>query len=124
MVFLVYGEGTADALAGGTGFVVPRGMAPMTAATWLSSKWPAPAFGTRAVVRCYVGGVGSEDVVDEPDEDLLDACARHLAAVVPLPGAPRVVGRPSLDARDAAVRGRPPRTGGARSAVRFPAVSS
>ncbi|MEX2274703.1 MAG: protoporphyrinogen oxidase [Actinomycetota bacterium] len=88
VVFLVYGEGTAKALPDGTGFVVPRGMAPMTAATWLSNKWPTPAFGTRAVVRCYVGGVGYEDVVEEPDEDLLEACARHLAAVVPLPDRP------------------------------------
>ena len=40
VVFLVFGEGTQAALPEGTGFVVPRGKAPMTACTWISSKWP------------------------------------------------------------------------------------
>ena len=85
VVFLVYPSGTADALADGTGFVVPRGAAPMSAATFLSRKWPDPAFGDRAVIRCYVGGDGFEDVVEEPDADIVDACARHLSAVLDLP---------------------------------------
>jgi oxygen-dependent protoporphyrinogen oxidase len=88
VVLLVYDAGTRDALPDGTGFVVPRGRAPMTAATWLSNKWPDEAFGTRAVVRCYVGAAGMDEVVDEPDEDIIEACARHLAAVVPLPARP------------------------------------
>jgi oxygen-dependent protoporphyrinogen oxidase len=88
VVLLVYPEGTRDALPDGTGFVVPRGKAPMTAATWLSSKWPDEAFGTRAVVRCYVGAAGIDEVVDASDADIVDACARHLSAVVPLPERP------------------------------------
>ncbi len=89
VVFLVFGEGTQAALPDGTGFVVPRGKAPMTACTWISSKWPDPSFGSRAVVRCYVGGVGDEDVLEAPDDELVDACARHLAAVLELPARPR-----------------------------------
>jgi oxygen-dependent protoporphyrinogen oxidase len=85
VVFLIYPEGTRDALPEGTGFVVPRGKAPMTAATWLSTKWPDPAFGNRAVVRCYVGADGEDDVLDAPDADLVEACSRHLSAVVELP---------------------------------------
>lgn len=88
VALLVYGEGTADALPDGSGFVVPRGEAPFTAVTWLSSKWPDPAFGTRAVLRCFVGADGDEDVLDAPDVDILQACARHLAALVPLPDEP------------------------------------
>ncbi|MGZ5299782.1 MAG: protoporphyrinogen oxidase [Actinomycetota bacterium] len=88
VVFLVYGEGTQAAMPDGTGFVVPRGKAPMTACTWISSKWPDPAFGSRAVVRCFVGGVGDEDVLEAADEELVDACARHLAAVLDLPTRP------------------------------------
>lgn len=88
VAFLLYGEGTRDALPAGTGFVVPRGKAPMTACTWVSNKWPDPAFGSRAVVRCFVGAAGEEDVLDEADGDLADACARHLAAVVELPERP------------------------------------
>jgi oxygen-dependent protoporphyrinogen oxidase len=85
VVLLVYPEGTQPSLPAGTGFVVPRGRAPMTACTWLSSKWPREDYGTRAVVRCYVGSAGDDDVVDAPDEDLVAACERHLAALLPLP---------------------------------------
>jgi oxygen-dependent protoporphyrinogen oxidase len=85
VVLLVYPEGTADALPEATGFVVPRGRAPMTAATFLSRKWPQAAFGTRAVIRCFVGAVGFEDVLDAPDEEIVEAVCRHLAAVLPLP---------------------------------------
>ena len=88
VVFLVFGEGTQASLPEGTGFVVPRGKAPMTACTWISSKWPDPAYGSRAVVRCYVGGVGDEDVLEASDDELVDACVRHLAAVLDLPERP------------------------------------
>jgi oxygen-dependent protoporphyrinogen oxidase len=57
----------------------------MTAATFLSRKWPDPAFGDRAVLRCFVGAAGSEDVLDAPDEDIVEAVCRHLAAALPLP---------------------------------------
>jgi oxygen-dependent protoporphyrinogen oxidase len=60
----------------------------MTACTWVSSKWPSDAFGSRAVVRCYVGAVGEEDILEADDAELIEACARYLAAVVPLPEAP------------------------------------
>jgi protoporphyrinogen/coproporphyrinogen III oxidase len=86
VALLVYPEGTAEALPEATGFVVPRGRAPMTAGTFLSRKWPEPAFGTRAVVRCFVGAVGFEDVLDAPDQDIVEAVCRHLSAVLPLPG--------------------------------------
>jgi oxygen-dependent protoporphyrinogen oxidase len=85
VVFLVYGDGSAERLPEGTGFLVPRGKAPMTACTWISSKWPDPSFGTRAVMRCYVGGAGLEDVLDGSDGDIVEAVERHLAAVLPLP---------------------------------------
>jgi oxygen-dependent protoporphyrinogen oxidase len=85
VVFLLYPAGTAGALPDGTGFVVPRGAAPMSAATFVSRKWPDARFGDRAVVRCYVGGAGDEDVLDAPDDDIVDACARHLSAALDLP---------------------------------------
>jgi oxygen-dependent protoporphyrinogen oxidase len=88
VVLSVYGEGTARDLPAGTGFLVPRGKAPMTASTWLSNKWPSAAFGSRAVIRSYVGAVGDEDVLDADDAELIEACARFQAAVVPLPAAP------------------------------------
>lgn len=88
VALLVYAEGTAPDLPEGSGFVVPRDRAPMTACTWLSSKWPDPAFGTRAVLRCFVGADGSEEVLEEADGDIVAACVRHLSAVLPLPEQP------------------------------------
>jgi oxygen-dependent protoporphyrinogen oxidase len=88
VVLLVYADGTAAPLPEGTGFVAPRGHTPMTAATFLSNKWPDAAFGTRAIVRCFVGAAGDEDVLEAADDDIVAACARHLAAVVALPERP------------------------------------
>ncbi|HEX9122518.1 MAG TPA: protoporphyrinogen oxidase [Actinomycetota bacterium] len=88
VALLVYPEGTGDALPDATGFVVPPGRAPMTACTFLSRKWPRPEYGTRAVVRCFVGGVGAEEVVDEPEEEIVAAVSRHIAAVLELPDRP------------------------------------
>jgi protoporphyrinogen/coproporphyrinogen III oxidase len=88
VVLLVYPEWTNEGLPPGSGFVVPRGKAPMTACTWISAKWPDAAFGTRAVLRCFVGAAGDEDVVDAADEEIVAACGRHLSAVLPLPTEP------------------------------------
>jgi protoporphyrinogen/coproporphyrinogen III oxidase len=89
VVLLVYPPGTGTTLPDATGFVVPSGKAPMTAATFLSRKWPSAAFGDRAVLRCFVGGAGAEDVVEAPDSDIVQAVSRHLAAVLPLPATPQ-----------------------------------
>jgi len=86
-VLLVYPEGTQEALPAGSGFLVPRGHAPMLSCSWLSSVWPHPSYGTRAILRCTVGGVGDEDVLEAGDDDIVGACARHIAAVLPLPEA-------------------------------------
>jgi oxygen-dependent protoporphyrinogen oxidase len=89
VVLMVFPDGTAAELPPSSGFVVPRGKAPMTACTFLSNKWPDPAFVTRAVVRCYVGGVGAEDILEADDSDLIQGCARHLSALVALPETPQ-----------------------------------
>jgi oxygen-dependent protoporphyrinogen oxidase len=39
-------------------------------------------------VRCFVGAAGDEDVLEAADDDIVAACARHLAAVVALPDRP------------------------------------
>jgi protoporphyrinogen/coproporphyrinogen III oxidase len=89
VVLMVYPSGTAQALPDGTGFVAPRGRTPMSACTWLSRKWPDPVFGSRAVIRCFVGGAGDEGVVEADDEEIIGACARHLSALLPLAAEPQ-----------------------------------
>jgi oxygen-dependent protoporphyrinogen oxidase len=88
VVLLVYPARTADGLPDGSGFVVPRGAAPMFSSVWLSRKWPDPSYGSRAVIRCSVGTAGDEDILDASDADLIEACAAHLTALLPLPAEP------------------------------------
>jgi protoporphyrinogen/coproporphyrinogen III oxidase len=85
VILLVYPKGTGPPLPDSTGFVVPRGMATMTAATLVSRKWPDDAFGDRAVVRCFVGGAGSQDRLDGSDDELVESVCGELASVLPLP---------------------------------------
>ena len=58
----------------------------MVACRVVSAAWPEPAFGSRAILRCTVGGADEEDVLDADDEDIVRACTSHLAALLPLPG--------------------------------------
>jgi oxygen-dependent protoporphyrinogen oxidase len=57
----------------------------MRSSAWLSSRWPSPSFGTRAVMSCTLGGAGDEDILHAADHEIAEACERHLAAVLPLP---------------------------------------
>ncbi len=88
VVALVYPEGTGSRLPHASGFLVPRERAAMTACTFVSRKWPEPAFGDRAVLRCFVGGAGAEDLLEVEDAALVLGVARQLGAVLPLPPAP------------------------------------
>ncbi len=88
VVLFVYPEGSGERLPESSGFVAGLGKLAMTACTLVSRKWPDPAFGNRAVVRCFVGGSGAEDVLDQPDEDIVEGVARQLAALLPLPARP------------------------------------
>ncbi|GJL61477.1 MAG: protoporphyrinogen oxidase [Nitrospirales bacterium] len=56
----------------GFGFVVPRieGRA-MLAATWTSLKWPNRANAQHSLIRCYIGGQGREQILQESDASLV-----------------------------------------------------
>src|SRR3954469_3370465 len=84
VVTLVYPSGTQSKLPDATGFVVPEGEADITASTWISSKWPRPEFGTRAVLRCYVGRAGAEELLAEGDGALIDRSAKVIDRLLQL----------------------------------------
>ncbi|MDP9300448.1 MAG: FAD-dependent oxidoreductase, partial [Actinomycetota bacterium] len=88
IAIFVYPKGTNRFLPEASGFVTPRGMLPITAATAVSKKWPRQAFGSRAVLRAFVGGAGLEHELDRPDEDILSSAQEALAAVYRLSAAP------------------------------------
>ncbi|MGE5461141.1 MAG: protoporphyrinogen oxidase [Solirubrobacterales bacterium] len=88
VVLMVYPPGSGEGLPVSSGFVAPRGKLAITAATLVSRKWPDESFGDRAVVRCFVGAAGTEDVVDEPDDDIVEGVSRQLGAIYMLPEHP------------------------------------
>ncbi len=66
----------------GFGFIVPRTeQRHLIAATWTSLKRPYRAPADQLLVRCYVGGVGREDIL-QLDDDALTATVRGELATV------------------------------------------
>jgi protoporphyrinogen/coproporphyrinogen III oxidase len=95
VVSMVYGPGSGALLPDATGFIVPAGAtvaggrpATITACTWLSRKWPNPAFGDRAVLRAFAGRAGEDSALDLPDDELVAALVRDIEAISPMGDVP------------------------------------
>jgi protoporphyrinogen/coproporphyrinogen III oxidase len=66
----------------GFGFIVPRAeQRELIAATWTSLKWPHRAPADQLLVRCYVGGVGRENILQLDDAALTAKVRAELAAL-------------------------------------------
>jgi oxygen-dependent protoporphyrinogen oxidase len=82
----------AVAVAGaveGFGFIVPRIEGrDLIAATWSSLKWPHRAPADQVLVRCYVGGVGREGILQLDDDRLIARVRAELSAVCRLKATP------------------------------------
>lgn len=92
VVFLAYPPGTSELVPEGTGFVVPAGTAAITACTWISRKWPNPAFEDRAVLRCFVGRAGDEAALELSDQELAAKAVEEVEGVLGI-GVPPVASR-------------------------------
>jgi oxygen-dependent protoporphyrinogen oxidase len=67
----------------GHGFVVARGSPlAITACTWVSSKWPHRAPPDVALIRCYLGRAGREEIVEQDDARLVDLVRTDLRATM------------------------------------------
>lgn len=76
----------------GFGFVVPRIEGrDLIAATWTSLKWPHRAPPQDVSVRCYLGGVGREAILQRDDEALVQCVREELASIVGLQATPHYV---------------------------------
>ena len=74
----------------GTGFVVPRaerGLS-ITAATWISSKWPGRAAAGHVLLRGFVGGARTPDALDRTDEALATTVRDDLTRLLGVDGEP------------------------------------
>ncbi len=66
----------------GFGFIVPRAEGrDLIAATWTSLKWPYRAPPDQVLVRCYVGGVGREAILQQDDDQLITTVRAELSAI-------------------------------------------
>ena len=89
-ISLIYpAEAVGDRLQG-FGFVVPRIEGrDLIAATWTSLKWPHRAPPEDVSVRCYLGGVGREAILQRDDEALVRCVREELASIVGLQATPQ-----------------------------------
>ncbi len=67
----------------GFGFVIPRvEKRSMVASTWTSTKWAHRAPSDHSLIRCYLGGVGREDVVFRDDQDIVRLVQEELRDIL------------------------------------------
>ncbi len=68
---------------GGTGFVVTKKSGySITACTWTHKKWKHSAPDGYALLRCYVGRFGDDEIVSESDEVILSAVRKDLKKIM------------------------------------------
>jgi len=88
-VSLAYTAGTRGVDVSGFGFVVPRAEGrDLLAATWTSLKWPHRAPDSQTLVRCYLGGVGREAILQEDDRALIKRVREELRSMTGMTGEP------------------------------------
>ncbi|CQR47024.1 Protoporphyrinogen oxidase [Paraliobacillus sp. PM-2] len=67
----------------GTGFVVSRNSDyRITACTWTHKKWPETTPENKALLRCYVGRPGDEEVVQLSDEEIASIAINDLKKIM------------------------------------------
>ncbi len=81
-IAMSYPRASVSGAAEGFGFVVPRAEGrDLIAATWTSLKWPHRAPPDQLLVRCYLGGVGREAILQLDDQALVARVREELASI-------------------------------------------
>jgi oxygen-dependent protoporphyrinogen oxidase len=91
-IAMAYPRAAVAGTAEGFGFVVPRVEGrDLIAATWTSLKWPHRAPPDQLLVRCYVGGVGREAILQMDDQALVARVKTELAGLCGITATPEYV---------------------------------
>ncbi len=73
----------------GFGFVIPRvENRLLVASTWTSTKWAHRSPSDHVLIRCYLGGVGREDVVFRDDQDIVHLVRKELRDILDITADP------------------------------------
>jgi oxygen-dependent protoporphyrinogen oxidase len=84
-VNLGYDRTVRASLPPGFGFLVPRSEGKrMLAATFVHNKFPHRAPEDRAVIRCFIGGARNEQVLQAPDEEVVNVVREDLRKIIKL----------------------------------------
>src|ERR1700688_1551992 len=82
-VTLGYDEKVRGSLPPGFGFLVPRSAGHrMLAATFVHNKFPGRAPADRAVIRCFLGGVRDEQILQSAEKEILQIVRDELAQII------------------------------------------
>jgi len=88
-VNLGYDRAVRASLPPGFGFLVPRSEGKrMLAATFVHNKFPHRAPEDRALLRCFIGGARNEQVLQAPDEDVVNVVREDLRQIIKLKADP------------------------------------
>jgi oxygen-dependent protoporphyrinogen oxidase len=93
-VALLYARPEFDHPLDGFGFIVPRAEGrPLTACTWVNTKFPYRAAANRALLRAFLGGERAEQAAADSDEHVVALAHRELSSLMqyrPQPAAWRI----------------------------------
>jgi oxygen-dependent protoporphyrinogen oxidase len=93
-IALLYARPAFDHPLDGFGFVVPRAEGrPLTACTWVNTKFPYRAAAGRALLRAFLGGERADQAATDSDEHIAALAHRELSALMqyrPQPSAWRI----------------------------------
>ena len=91
-IAMVYPASVSGGAVQGFGFVVPRvEQRDLIAATWTSLKWPHRAPPDQLMVRCYVGGMGREAILQLDDRALVARVKSELQQICGMTAEPTYV---------------------------------
>ncbi len=90
-VALAFPESAIQQDIDGTGFIISRDSGySMTAVTWTHKKWPHSAPKGKALLRCYVGRPGDEEIVSRSDEEIVETVLKDLNKTMNIVSAPEL----------------------------------
>ena len=88
-VTLAYQQEVRSLLPPGFGFLVPRSEGKrMLAATFVHNKFPFRAPQERALIRCFLGGVSQEQMLELPDDEVIGVVRDELRQILGLAAEP------------------------------------
>jgi protoporphyrinogen/coproporphyrinogen III oxidase len=91
-VAMAYPAGAVTNAVEGFGFIVPRKEGrDLIAATWTSLKWPHRAPADQVLIRCYVGGVGRDAILQLSDNQLTAKIRAELSSICGIKAEPTYV---------------------------------